>query len=123
MAIVIVSSAELSAQPLSSYHPTQLQKTLQYVPAFQKDRLEAVPPSCTLCNIIRRHLFTITMGIYLAVIPHESTQHTPPYKTMNMCYWEEFIVIIIHFLLHLVCNTRASRTIIKGLPITTYGLI
>lgn len=35
---------------------------------------------------------------------------------MDICYWEEFIVDI-HFLLHLVHNTRASRTIIQGLPV------
>jgi hypothetical protein len=63
------------------------------------------------------------MGICLAVIPPESTQQDPAYKTMDICYWEEFIVIIIHFLLHLVFNTRASRTIIKGLPIMTCGWI
>lgn len=64
------------------------------------------------------------MGIgVIAVIPLESTQHTLAYKTIDICYWEEFIVVIIHFLLHLVCNTRDSRTIIKGLHIMTCGWI
>lgn len=63
MAAVIVSLTELSEQPLSSYHPTQLKKNLQFVPAFQKGRLETVSPSCILCHIIRRHLLTVTLGI------------------------------------------------------------
>jgi len=76
MTAVIVSSTELSAQPLSSYHPIQLQKTLQFVLAFQKDRLEAIPPSCTLCNIIRRQWLTITMGIQETSYSHPTWRHT-----------------------------------------------
>jgi hypothetical protein len=32
----------------------------------------------------------------------------------------KFIVVIIHFLLHLAHNTRASRTIIKDLPVNLW---
>ena len=76
MAAVIFSSTELSAQPLSSYHPIQLQKTLQFVLSFQKDSLEAIPPFCTLCNIIRRHWLTITMGIQEMSFIHLTLRHT-----------------------------------------------
>jgi hypothetical protein len=38
-------------------------------------------------------------------------------------YWEELHVNIIHLPLHLLCNARATKTIMKGLPTVTCGWV
>ena len=124
MVAVIVSSTELSAQPLSSYHPIQLQKILQFVLAFQKDRLEAVPPSCTLCNIIRRHWLTITMGIREMSLSHPIWRHTAHPSTKPWTYAAgKRLLSSLFTSCYNLSATLDSRTIIKSLHIMTCGWI
>ena len=57
-----------------SYHPTQLQKQLQSLQVFQKDRLETVHHLCTLCNIWRHSLIT-SLGMWDITCSHHTWQH------------------------------------------------
>jgi hypothetical protein len=44
-------------------------------------------------------------------------------EAIDICYWVEIHVNIIHLPLHLLCNARATKTITKGLPTMTCGWI